>query len=256
VALRISVVTVTYNCTSVIVDCLASVAGQTHADVEHVVIDGASADGTLAELQAHRDSLEVLVSEPDSGIYDAMNKGINLATGDIIGFLNYDDFYVGHDVLSTVANVFESNPALDACYSDLIYVDPIDISRTVRYWQSDEFIPGSFAKGWMPPHPTFFVRRSVYERYGIFNLDYRIAADVELMMRFLEVHKIRVRYVPEVWVKMRLGGTTNKSFKNIWIQNQEVLRALKEHNLPANPFLFFARKLFSRGQQFFRRPVS
>lgn len=253
--MNISIITVTYNCAHVVADCLDSVAGQTHADVEHVVIDGASTDGTSDVLQAHRDSLAVLVSEPDGGIYDAMNKGITLATGDIIGFLNSDDFYAGHTVLSTVAKVFESDPTLDACYSDLIYVDLVDTFRTVRYWQSSDSQSNSFAKGWMPPHPTFFVRRSVYERYGVFNLDYRIAADVELMMRFLEFYKIRVRYVPEVWVKMRLGGTTNKSFKNIWIQNQEVLRALKEHNLPVNAFLFFARKLFSRGQQFFRRPV-
>ena len=253
--MKISVITATFNCTSVVEDCLASVAGQTHADVEHVVIDGASTDGTLNVLQAHRDSLAVLVSEPDEGIYDAMNKGIALATGDIIGFLNSDDFYAGNEVLSTVAMLFECDPSLDACYSDLIYVDPIDTSRTVRYWQSSNFQPNSFAQGWMPPHPTFFVRRSVYERYGLFNLDYRIASDVELVMRFLEVYKIRVRYVPEVWVKMRLGGTTNKSFKNIWIQNQEVLRALKEHNLKVNSISFFARKLFSRGRQFFRRPA-
>lgn len=254
--MRISIITATYNCASVVGDCLSSIAGQTYENVERVVIDGASTDSTLDVLQAHRDALTVVVSEPDGGIYDAMNKGITLATGDIIGFLNSDDFYADNEVLSTVAKVFESDSTLDACYSDLIYVDPADTARTVRYWQSGDFFPGSFAKGWMPPHPTFFVRRSVYERYGLFNLDYRIAADVELMMRLLEIHKIRVCYAPEVWVKMRLGGTTNKSFKNIWIQNREVLGAMKGHNLSVNSFLFFTHKLLSRGQQFYRRPMS
>ena len=252
--MKISVITATYNCVSVVADCLASIAVQTHDDVEHLVIDGASTDDTLAVLQAHRDGIAVLVSEPDSGIYDAMNKGIKLAKGDIIGFLNSDDFYASDNVLSRVAEVFEQNPSLDACYADLIYTDQLDTSHTVRFWESSDFVPGAFSQGWCPPHPTFFVRRSVYEQFGRFNLDYRIASDVELMMRFLEVHKIRVRYVHEVWVKMRLGGTTNKSLKNIWVQNQEVLHALRSHGLAANSIQFYGHKLLSRGKQFFQRP--
>lgn len=218
------------------------------------MIDGASLDGTLDVLRAHRDSLAVLVSELDGGIYDAMNKGLALATGDIVGFLNSDDFYASDDVLSRVSEVFAQDPSLDACYADLIYTDQIDTSHTVRFWESSDFVPGAFSQGWCPPHPTFFVRGSVYDRFGRFNWGYRIASDVELMMRFLEVHKIRVRYVPEVWVKMRMGGTTNKSLKNIWVQNQEVLRALRRHGLPANSIRFFGHKLLSRGKQFFQRP--
>ena len=251
---KITVITVTYNSASFVSDCLASVADQKNIIVEHVVIDGFSSDGTLGLLQKRRDSLAVLVIEPDDGIYDAMNKGIKLAKGDIIGFLNSDDFYASSDVLSRVAEVFEQDPSLDACYADLIYTNQVDTSRTVRFWESCDFVPGAFSQGWCPPHPTFFVRRSVYERFGGFDLNYRIASDVELMMRFLEVHKIRVRYVPEVWVKMRMGGTTNKNLKNIWVQNQEVLRALRSHGLPANPMWFFGHKLLSRSKQFFRRP--
>jgi glycosyltransferase involved in cell wall biosynthesis len=183
-----------------------------------------------------------------------MNKGLSQATGEVVGFLNSDDFYASDDVLSAVADVFGEDPALDACYSDLIYLDRVDISRVVRYWESNSFFSGAFSKGWCPPHPTFFVRRSVYERFGGFDLTYAIASDVELMMRFFEVHKIRVRYVPEVWVKMRMGGTTNRSWKNIWVQNQEVLRALHSHGLTANPIRFFGHKLLSRGKQLCQRP--
>ena len=184
-----------------------------------------------------------------------MNKGIAHASGDIVGFLNADDFYAHDGVLNAVAQCFAEDPVLDACYSDLIYVDQLDTSRTVRYWQTNPFEAGSFSRGWCPPHPTFFVRRSVYERLGGFDLSYGIAADVELMMRFLEVHKLRVKYVPDVWVKMRMGGTTNKNWRNVWNQNQEVLRALKSHGLSANPLRFFTHKLWSRGLQFVRRPT-
>jgi glycosyltransferase involved in cell wall biosynthesis len=253
--MKITVITVTHNCSSVLGDCLASVESQSFRNVEHVVIDGASTDGTLAVLQAHRAQLSVLVSEPDFGIYHAMNKGIAFASGDIVGFLNSDDFYAHDRVLETVARCFADDPDLEACYADLMYVDHFNSLRTVRYWQSNSFVPGSFSSGWCPPHPTFFVRRSVYERFGTFNLSYFLAADFELMMRFLEVHKLSVKYVPDVWVNMRLGGTTNKNWRNVWVQNQEVLRALKSHGLSANPLLFFAHKLWSRGLQFVRSPA-
>ena len=235
-------------------NCLASVESQTHGAVEHIVIDGGSTDGTLRILLERRNQLAALVSESDSGIYDAMNKGIELAGGDIVGLLNSDDFYVNGDVLSRVASLFSEDPQLEVCYADLIYAEQTDTSRTVRYWQSSAFVPGAFAMGWCPPHPTFFVRRSVYERFGDFDLNYKLAADYELMLRFLEVHKIRARYVPEVWVKMRLGGATNKSLKNIWTQNQEILRALRSHGLPVNRMRFFGHKLILRCKQFFHGP--
>jgi glycosyltransferase involved in cell wall biosynthesis len=253
--LKISVVTVTYNCASVLSDCLASVESQSSRSFEHIVVDGASTDGTLGVLQAHRSQLALLISEPDCGIYDAMNKGISLATGDIIGFLNADDFYAHDRVLEDVEHCFVADPTIDACYADLVYVKRFDPFCRVRYWQSKSFLPGAFSRGWSPPHPTFFARRSVYERFGRFDLSYRIAADMELMMRFMEVYKVRVNYVPDVWVKMRIGGTTNKNLRNIWIQNLEVLRALKSHGFPANPASFLANKFLSRGLQFVRRPA-
>ena len=184
-----------------------------------------------------------------------MNKGIKLAQSEIIGFLNSDDLYANNDVLSNVAKVFADDPSLDACYADLVYTDQFDTELTVRFWQSSDFVPGAFSKGWCPPHPTFFIRRLVYERFGGFDLNYRIASDAELMMRFLEVHNIRVRYVPEVWVKMRMGGTTNKNLKNIWLQNLEVLHALKEHGLSSKTILFYGHKLLSRIKQFYHKPL-
>jgi glycosyltransferase involved in cell wall biosynthesis len=252
--MKISIITVTLNSASVINHCLDSVQHQKHDDIEHIIIDGASTDGTLLLLESKREQFKVLISEPDKSIYDAMNKGIKVATGDIIGFLNSDDFYASNNVLSGVANIFKDNPFLDACYADLIYIDSYDTSKNIRYWQSSKFVSGLFAKGWCPPHPTFFVRRSVYQRFGNFDLNYRIASDIELMMRFLEVQKINSRYIPELWIKMRLGGTTNKNFKNIVMQNKEVLHALKSHNLSVNWISFFIHKIINRVLQFLKKP--
>jgi len=250
--MKVSIITVTFNCISVINDCLESIKAQEYKDIEHIVVDGASTDKTLSLLNAKRDQIQVLISEKDKGIYDAMNKGINLAKGDIIGFLNSDDIYASNNVLSKVASLFNNNPMLDACYADLVYTNKFDTSKNIRYWKSNKFIPGSFSKGWCPPHPTFFVRRAVYERLGIFNLNYSISADVELMMRFIEVNKINICYVPEVWVKMRMGGLSNSNFKNIFKQNLEVLNALNKHDRPKNFFMFFIYKFFSRLKQFFK----
>ena len=238
---------------SVLTDCLNSVASQSHNNIEHVVIDGASTDGTLSLLNSKKDQLSILVSESDDGIYDAMNKGIKIAKGDIIGFLNSDDFYANNEVISKVVSEFKKEPSLDACYADLIYVNQSNTSKIVRNFKSSEFRQGLFSKGWCPPHPTFFVRRSVYERYGNFDLNYRIASDVDLMMRFLEIHKIKSRHIPEVWVKMRMGGTTNKNFKNIWAQNQEVLSSFDKNGLSVNLIIFVIYKIFSRFKQFFTR---
>lgn len=248
--MKISIITVSYNSASVIKDCLDSVKKQKYGDIEHIIIDGASTDGTLSILESKRKQLSALISEPDEGIYYAMNKGIKIATGDIIGFLNSDDFYPSENVLSRVAKVFNDNPNIDGCYSDLIYTNKIDISINKRYWKSNKFSLGLFAKGWCPPHQTFFVRSSVYKKYGTFNIKYKIAADVELMMRFLEVYKINVCYISDLWVKMRLGGTTNKNIRNIFIQNREILHALKTHKLSHNWISFFVFKFISRALQF------
>ena len=216
------------------------------------MIDGASTDNTMSILKKNQSHSTKLISEPDRGIYDAMNKGINLADGEIIGFLNSDDFYANNEVLSKVSGIFKSNPLLDACYSDLIYVDKLTTSKTIRYYKSCSFIPGLFSKGWCPPHPTFFVRRSVFKKYGNFDLNFKIASDVDLMMRFLEVNKIRSLYIPEVWVKMRMGGITNKSLKNILLQNLEIINSIKKNGLNINFLSFFVNKIISRTKQYLK----
>ena len=252
--MKVSIITVTFNSISVINDCLDSISSQEYDNIQHILIDGASTDGTLSILESKNSQINILISKPDNGIYDAMNKGIKIATGDIIGFLNSDDFYPNNKVISKVVKEFEKDSFLDACYSDLIYVDQFNISKTIRYVKSSKFQEGLFSKGWCPPHPTFFVRRSVYKKFGNFDLSYKLASDVDLMMRFLEKYKIKSKYIPEVWVKMRMGGVTNKNLKNIWLQNKEIIHSFNKNNLPVNLLKFLILKIISRIAQLFKRP--
>jgi len=200
----------------------------------------------------HRDGLGIVVSAPDNGIYDAMNKGIALASGDVIGFLNSDDCFAGPGELEFVAQAFE-DPAVDACHADLVYVAERDPGRVVRYWKSAEYRYGQFRTGWMPAHPTFYVRRSVYQKFGGFDLQFRLQADFELTMRLLEVHRIRSVHIPRVLVRMRVGGATNNSLVNILKGNFEAYRACLKHGLPVTPF-FMLRKIMSRIPQFLATP--
>lgn len=252
--MKISIITVCFNSAATIADALRSVDAQTWGDREHIVVDGASRDATLQVVDAFRHPTRRVVSEPDQGIYDAMNKGIGLATGDVVGFINSDDFYASPDVLARVAAAFDDQ-LVDATYGDLCYVEQDNVDKVARYWRSSDFRPGMFATGWVPPHPTLFVRRSVLARHGAFDLRYRIAADFELMARLIEVHRIRTTYLPHVLVKMRLGGTTNRSWSNILRQNQEIWRALDAHQLQPSLASFVLGKLVSRGRQFLARPA-
>ena len=245
--------TVTWNSAATVADTLASVNAQTHPNVEHIVIDGGSTDATLDIVRSQGQRVTTLVSEPDRGIYDAMNKGLRLATGDVVGLINSDDFLAGDDILATVAATFAADPTLEAVYGDLCYVSPADTQRVVRYWRSSPFRPGLFAQGWAPPHPTLYVRRPVYERLGGFDLAYPLAADLELMARFLEVHRVRAVHVPKVFVRMRTGGATNKNLRNVLRQNREIWRALTKHGLARSMPGFAVAKLGSRLRQFLAR---
>lgn len=251
--MKISIVTVTWNSARTVGDTLASVNAQTHPDVEHIVVDGGSTDDTLAVVRGEGRRVARLVSEPDQGIYDAMNKGLRLATGEVVGLLNSDDFLASPRVLSAIAAAFDDTE-VDAVYGDLCYVRQEDTSQVVRYWRSSPFRPGAFARGWSPPHPTLYIRRALYERFGGFDLAYSLAADLELMARYFEVHHIRTRHLPEVFVRMRLGGATNKSVANIVRGNREIWRALHRHGLAGSMAGFFVGKLWSRGRQFLSRP--
>jgi len=248
--MKISIITVTFACAQTVGDCLASVAGQSYAEREHILIDGASTDGTLAVLEAHRSALAVLVSEPDGGIYDALNKGIALATGDIVGFLHADDLYADGDVLARVAEAF-ADPAVEAVYGDLVYVAKEDTGRVIRHWRSGAYSRKRLAWGWMPPHPTLYLRRSVYQRLGLFNTRYRIAADYDLMLRVLSGMTGRVVYLPEVLVRMRMGGASNRSLRHVVRKSWEDYRALRANRVGGVGAL--AWKNLSKLPQFVRR---
>lgn len=249
----ISVITVCFNSVETIGDTIKSVLSQNYPGIEYVIVDGGSTDGTQTVIDQYSSQIAIVISEPDQGIYDAMNKGIEMASGDIVAFINADDFYASDNALEKIAEAF-NDPQIDAVYGDLCYVKKDDPSKIVRYWRSSPFLPTSFESGWCPPHPTFVVRRNIYKRLGGFNLSYQIAADVELMVRFLEVHRLIARYIPEVLVYMRMGGTTNQSIRNIIKQNREILTALREHGLMASSMRLLGHKFFSRGIQFFIRP--
>ena len=221
--MKFSIITVTYNSAETIVDTVESVLSQTHPAIEYLIVDGASTDATLEQLEPYRDQLAGLLSEPDQGMYDAMNKGIAQATGDVIAILNSDDIYADPQVLARVAECFQQTGA-DCVYGDLHYVSP-DLQQVVRNWVSGEYRAGQFARGWHPPHPSFFVRREVYHQLGGFNLELRIAADYEFMLRVLQAQERTAAYLPEVFVKMRTGGASNRSIRNIWNANRECYRA-------------------------------
>lgn len=223
---KISVITATWNCVDTIRDCLDSIASQTYPHIQHVVIDGASIDGTVDLLRNQQHRLATFISEPDKGIYDALNKGIAQVSGDIVGFLHADDVYASPNVLANVAAAF-ADPTVQAVYGDLQYVQKENIDKVVRYWQSGAFSPAMLARGWMPPHPSLYVRRGWYERIGGFDIGYRISADYFSILQLFSQPGFKTVYLPLVLVKMRIGGESNRSLRNIIRKSREDLNALR-----------------------------
>lgn len=242
--MKISVITVVYNACDTIRDTILSVSKQTHSDIEHIVIDGNSTDGTLDIINEYRFSNLEVYSEPDNGIYDAMNKGLQRSQGEVVGFLNADDIFSDCESLSRVEKAFV-DPNVEACFADLVYVSK-DNRRVVRRWKSRKFEFGAFAKGWSPAHPTFYIRRSALDRLGLFNPHFKLAADTEFMMRYLEKGNVCSQYIPFVQVRMRVGGATNDSWRNILLQNQEIFRALRLNKLQFSRFVFIFNKFINR----------
>ncbi len=231
--MKVSVITVCYNSASTIEDTIKSVLRQNYEDLEYIVIDGASTDGTLDILNQYKSEIKHLISEPDEGMYYALNKGIRIATGDIIAFLHADDVYAFPGVVSGVA---EKMKHADALYGDLVYVKQSEVNKISRYWKSGRYLQGSFKWGWMPPHPSFFVRKEVYNKLGTFNTQLHSAADYELMLRFIHKHGIEPVYWPEVLVKMRSGGKSNVTLANRIHANKEDKKAWELNGL--SPFFF------------------
>ena len=227
----ISIITVVYNGADTIAGAIESVLGQSYAPIEYIIIDGASTDGTADIVRSYGDRISRFISEPDQGIYEAMNKGIAAATGEVIGILNADDLYRHADVVSRVIDRFQRQPTVDGVYGDLVYAQRDDPERITRYWRAGDYRPGAFLYGWMPPHPTFFVRAGVYKTYGTFTTSLRSAADYELMLRFIHKHQIRVAYLSEVLVVMRVGGVSNSSLQNRLRANREDRQAWQLNDL-------------------------
>jgi len=248
--LKVSVITAVFNGAKTIQDCIKSVSGQIYPNIEHIIIDGGSTDGTLEVIKRYTEKRVNIVSEPDNGIYDALNKGIRQASGEVIGLLYSDDFYAHDRVIEKVADIFMKYN-IDSCYGDLQYVDKNNPDKVIRYWKSSQYRHGKFKYGWMPPHSTFFVKKEIYNKYGYFNTNFKIAADYELMLRFLEKHKISTYYTPEVFIKMRIGGTSNRNIKNLIIKSNEDYRAWKVNNLNGGFYTILLKNL-CKIPQFFK----
>ena len=249
-ALKVSIITAVFNGASTIADTIESVIQQDYKNIEYIVIDNQSTDGTIDIVRGYSDHIDTFISEPDQGVYDAMNKGIKLSTGDVIATLNSNDFYASKTIISQIVRFMESNN-LDAAYGDLVYVDKNDTEKTIRFWQPGKYKRGAFCRGWVPPHPSFFCRKNIFEKFGYFNAELQIAADFELMLRFIEKHQIKVGYLPKVIVKMRRGGKANV-IKGIVKGNWEIINSFKSNGLCISPW-FFVLKPIEKIFQLFKK---
>lgn len=234
--MKISVITACYNSGSTLRDTMESVLRQTYHDIEYLIVDGASKDDTMEIVHEYESRFEGRlrwISEPDKGIYDAMNKGLSMATGDVVGILNSDDFYSSDDILARVASEM-SDESIDAVYGDIHFVDDDDLAKCVRYYSSRYFRRWQMRMGFMPAHPSFYCRRKVFEEYGVFDASYRISADFELLLRLIFIHRIRIKYLPLDFVTMRTGGASTSGFKSYKKGLQEHLRAYRENGVYSN----------------------
>lgn len=247
--MRVSIITVCYNSEKTISDCIKSVALQSYSNIEHIIVDGKSTDKTLEIINSLGSKITHLISEEDKGIYDAINKGIILAQGDVIGILNSDDFYATKDVIKDVVTRFLTEKT-DSIYGDIVYVSNKNINHIRRYWRAGSYKDEKFFYGWMPPHPTFFVRKKIYDTYGLYNTNFKIAADYEFMLRMLHKHKITTTYIPKVLVKMRMGGISNVHFKNRILANQEDRKAWQINGLKPRFYTRFLKPLSKIFQYF------
>lgn len=239
--MKISIITVTYNSAATIRDTLESVKKQDYPNIEHIIIDGASTDNTLQIVKEYP-SVSRIVSEPDSGIYDAMNKGIKIATGNIIGILNSDDIFADNSIIGDVAKVFERTK-IDAVYGNLSYFRSGEEHKVVRLWRTKPYYERFFEDGELPPHPTLYVRKEIYDEIGVFRADYKIAADIEFMLRLLKVKKAQSFFLDKIMVKMRLGGASTSGLKSYWTVTLETKRLWAENGLTYPFKLYFIRPL-------------
>ena len=251
--MKISVVTAVFNRQATIGDAIDSVRAQSWANVEHIIQDGGSSDGTLEPIRGYSSPNMSIASEPDTGIYDALNRGIRRATGDVIGLMHSDDLFAHNRVLEMVAAALE-NTDIDGTYGDVEYIAKDDASKVIRYWRSGEYHPRLLKRGWMPPHPTVYLRREVFDRLGLYDTSFEIAGDYDAMLRYLAKGGVKLAYIPEVMVKMRVGGESSRSFERIVRKSAEDLRALRKNQVGGYQTL--AAKNLSKVRQFIQKDGS
>ena len=253
--MKVSIITVVFDSVNTVRDALLSVADQDHDDIEHIVIDGASTDGSVAVIRQNSNRVAHFVSEPDQGIYDAMNKGLRLASGDIIGFLNSDDVYANRSVVSKIVSAFQrkGNEDLESVYADLIYLDNLGDTKIRRRWMSRNYVPGLCFKGWMPAHPTLYIRSKKFREIGLFNTSLGNQADLEFCARAFELHNMSSLYFSEIWVWMRTGGASQSSIRSMIKSNWRSYRALRHLGMKRDPISYFLIKFGSKLPQFFTK---
>ena len=247
--MKISIITVTYNSAASIEQTMRSVLDQSYKNIEYIIIDGGSTDQTLDIISKYKAQLGYFISEKDNGIYDALNKGIAAATGDIIGILHSDDFYTSNTAIEHVAQQFAKTNC-NAVYANLYYVNRVNTDKITRKWHSGKYSNGMFINGWMPPHPTFFVKNEVYKKFGAFNLNFKTSADYELMLRLIHKHKIKLSYLDEYIIKMRVGGQSNVSVNNRVIANLEDRKAWDVNGLKPRFYTLWLKPLRKIAQFF------
>lgn len=250
--LKVSIITVTFNSAATLEQTILSITQQTYTNIEYIIVDGGSTDGTLEIIEKYKNKISKFISEKDNGLYDALNKGIDLATGDVIGILHSDDFYTDNNVVQKYVNTFIKNNS-EAVYADLFYVDKDNTNKIIRKWKSGNHNPNSFLHGWMPPHPTFFVKKEVYQKFGKFNLEFKHSADYELMLRFIHKNKIKINYLHEFTIKMRVGGQSNFSIQNRIRANTEDREAWKVNDLKPRFYTSYLKPLRKISQFFLKQ---
>ncbi|MEO8795300.1 MAG: glycosyltransferase family 2 protein [Daejeonella sp.] len=247
--MKISLITVTYNAAEFLEECIQSVINQTYKNLQYIIVDGGSTDKTISIINKYKEHISVFISEPDKGIYDAMNKGIKSADGDVVGILNADDFFADQEVLSTIANEFESSKA-DIVYGDLWYISRDNLAKVTRKWISGDFKRFKMQFGWMPAHPTFYAKKALFDQYGLYDLSYKTAADYDLMLRFLYKQQTVSSYVNKVFVKMRTGGVSNKLLINRFNATLNDRKAMENNGISFS-WLLILMKPFRKIEQFF-----
>ncbi len=252
--MKVSIITATYNSIETIEESIKSVLSQDYQDIEFIIVDGCSTDGTKELLKKYNSKIDRIISEPDKGIYDALNKGINLSTGDIIGFMHSDDLFHDSYVIKNIANSFQEKN-IDGIYGDLIYVKKDNPDDIIRYWKAGKFSNRKLKLGWMPPHPTLYLRKKIYNSYGCFDTSYKIAADYDFILRVLSKPDVSIKYLPNVFVKMRVGGASNRSIKNILEKSNEDYKAIKSNSVGGLHSLIF-KNIVKLPQFIMRKKIS